>query len=296
MLRTRLGEAEVIRIADMEGYRTTTAKTMPGVTPELLAAQAKLLGPQFIDPATHQILLSFHSYLIRRAGKVVLVDACLGADKERPTRPFWHRLKGDFLEQLARIGVRPEDVDAVMCTHLHADHVGWNTRLVNGQWVPTFPNARYIMAEAEYRHWEAHYKNTGPTLNHGSFADSVLPVVDSGQAELVSMDHRVDAGIHLEAAPGHTPGSVLIHVEDQGQHGVMTGDLIHHPLQLACPDVQTTFCEDPPASARTRVALCERYADTGSRIYTAHFPAPSSGRILRDGKVFRFGFDHCETC
>jgi glyoxylase-like metal-dependent hydrolase (beta-lactamase superfamily II) len=157
--------------------------------------------------------------------------------------------------------------------------------------VPTFPNARYVMAETEYRHWRGHYDRLGSGLLHGAFADSVLPVVESGQAEMVSMSHRVEAGVHLEPAPGHTPGTVLIHVEDDAQHGVFTGDILHHPIQLAYPAMDSSYCEDPAQSTRMRVALCERYADTPSRIFTAHFSAPSTGRILREGPAFRFEFD-----
>jgi glyoxylase-like metal-dependent hydrolase (beta-lactamase superfamily II) len=178
-----------------------------------------------------------------------------------------------------------------MCTHLHADHVGWNTRLLNGRWVPTFPNARYIMAETEFRYWQERVAREGPALNHGAFADSVLPVIASGQADLVSMDHRVSAGVQFEPAPGHTPGSVLIHIEDGGCHGVCTGDILHHPLQLDHPEMPSGYCEDPAASARVRVKLCEDYADTRTRILTAHFPDPSSGFIRRDGRRYRFAFD-----
>jgi glyoxylase-like metal-dependent hydrolase (beta-lactamase superfamily II) len=286
----RIGEFELIRVADIERQAMPTGRGFPDLTRDMLQGYLRRFGPTMIDPDTLDLVLSFHSWVLRRGDQVLLVDCCLGDDKERPTRPKWHRRRGGFLQRLAAAGVNPGDVNAVMCTHLHSDHVGWNTRLVDGRWVPTFPNARYIMAETEYLHWRERAARD-PMVNNGSYADSVLPVVESGQAELVAMNHRVATGVHFEPAPGHTPGTVLIHVEDGGQHGVCTGDILHHPFQLDCPEMLSGYCDDPAMSARSRVALCERYADTPSRLLTAHFPDPSSGFIRRDGKRFRFEFD-----
>jgi glyoxylase-like metal-dependent hydrolase (beta-lactamase superfamily II) len=279
---------QIRRVADMEGFRVPAARGFPDLTREMLSAHATRLGPALIDPATLELILSFHTYVVRTARHLILVDTCIGDGKHRTQRPNWHQRRTDFLERLAAAGAKPEDVDVVLCTHLHADHVGWNTQRVDGRWVPTFPNARYVMAETEYRHWRDQYDRLGSELLHGSFADSVLPVVERGQAEMVSMSHRVESGVYLEPAVGHTPGTVLIHAEDDGEHGVFCGDIIHHPIQFAYPAMHTSYCEDPAQSARTRVALCERYADTPTRLFTAHFPAPSTGRILRDGRAFRF--------
>jgi glyoxylase-like metal-dependent hydrolase (beta-lactamase superfamily II) len=229
---------------------------------------------------------------VRTGRYTILVDSCIGNDKDRPTRPKWHRRQGDFLTQLAAAGVTPDDVDFVMCTHLHADHVGWNTRLVNGAWVPTFPKAQYLIAEPEYAHWKRQHDSNPPEpVLHGSFADSVLPVVQAGQAVMVRMDHEVEAGLHLEPAVGHTPGNVVIHVQNEGRHAVLLGDVLHHPVQLAYPEWSTRFCEDPAQSAKTRRGLIECYADTQTRLVTAHFAAPTFGRAVRDGASFGFVFD-----
>lgn len=286
-----LGKIRIDRVADIEKSAHPASNGFPALTREMLQEHAVRLGPDLIDPETLDLMMSFHTYVVRDGGSTMLVDACIGNDKERPTRPPWHRRQGDFLERLEAAGVRPQDVDAVLCTHLHADHVGWNTRLVDGRWVPTFPNARYLMADAELRYLQDKVARVGNTANHHCYPDSVLPILEHGQAEIVGTAHRISSGIHTEPAPGHTPGSVLIHIEDGPEHAICSGDLIHHPLQMSDPDMPTQYCEDPPAAARTRAAFCRQYADTRTRVLTAHFPYPSKGWIKRDGKAFRFEFD-----
>lgn len=287
----KIGNIRVERVADIERSAHPASRGFPELTREALQAHARRLGPHLIDPETLDIYLSFHTYVVRHGSTTMLVDACVGNDKERPTRPNWHRRQGDFLKRLEAVGVKPGDVDIVMCTHLHADHVGWNTRLVNGRWVPTFPNARYLIAEVELRHLEDKVSRIGVEANHHCYTDSILPVVQHGQAQLIDMTHRVAEGIHTEPAPGHTPGSILVHLEDGREHAVCIGDLIHHPLQMSNPGMPTGYCEDPQAAARQRVAFCEKYADTGTRVLTAHFPSPSAGLIRREGSAFRFEFD-----
>lgn len=291
----KIGGILVERVADIEKSAHPASRGFPSLSREKLEAHARRLGPNFIDLRTLDLFLSFHTYVVRYGDTTMLVDACVGNDKDRPTRPNWHRRQSDFLQKLAAVGVNPEDVDIVMCTHLHADHVGWNTRLVNGQWVPTFPNARYLMAEVEYRYLLDKVARVGIEANHHCYPDSVLPIVEHGQADMVSMSHRVAPGIHTEPAPGHTPGSVLVHLEDGGDHAICVGDLMHHPLQLADPDMPSGYCEDPAAAARQRSAFCRKYADTGTRVLTAHFPAPSAGWIRRDGQAYRFEFDDSRT-
>jgi glyoxylase-like metal-dependent hydrolase (beta-lactamase superfamily II) len=285
------GSITIDRVVDMDNVRLPSLRGFPQLTHDVIRQHIDRLGPRFIDPQTLDLLISFHTYVIRVAGKIILVDTCIGNDKDRPKRADWHQRQDVFLDRLNAVGVRPEDVDVVMCTHLHADHVGWNTRLINGEWVPTFPRARYLMAEVELNHLREQTLLQGPSAFHGCYADSVLPVIRHGQAEMVGLSHRVLSGVYTEAIPGHTPGSVLIHIEDGHDHGVCTGDVIHHPFQLACPAMHTSYCADPVLSAAQRVSLCERYAGSDTRILTAHFPAPSAGRILRDGPAFAFEFD-----
>jgi glyoxylase-like metal-dependent hydrolase (beta-lactamase superfamily II) len=278
-----IGDIRVARVVENEGPFAAVDFLLPGFTPELLKEQ-RWLTPAFVDPEL-RVLMSFHSYVLRTRHHTILVDGCVGNGKERPARPMWHRQEAPYLERLARAGVQPEDVDVVFCTHLHADHVGWNTRLRDGRWVPTFPNARYIFGRREYEHWEKLHR-AGEKPNHDSFTDSVLPVVEARQADMVEADHEIETGIHLEPAYGHTPGTCVLHVRNRGGHGIFTGDVIHTPVQLADPSLSSRFCSDPAQSAATRRRLCERYADTDSVLFTGHFPAPSSTRLKRLGDSF----------
>jgi glyoxylase-like metal-dependent hydrolase (beta-lactamase superfamily II) len=193
-----------------------------------------------------------------------------------------------YLEELGKAGVQPEEIDFVMCTHLHIDHVGWNTRLQDGRWVPTFPNAKYIFARKEYEFWEERDRSgaEGPVPN--VFDDSVLPVMEAGQAELVEMDYQFDNGLWFEPAPGHTAGNVVINLKSGDATAVLSGDVMHHPLQLARPDWSSRACEDHAQSARTRRALIERYADTPTLMCPAHFASPSMGHIVSRGDAFTY--------
>lgn len=295
MRHAPFGRFSISKIADMEDVAFPPQAICPDATEAAVRAAAPRLGPKLANPTTLQLMMSFNCYIVRTGRHTILVDSCIGNDKDRPARPTWHHRQGAFLDTLKSLGVAPESVDFVLCTHLHADHVGWNTRLVNGKWVPTFPKAQYLMAETEYRHWRAQHDSHPPEpILFGSFADSVLPVVDSGQAVMVPMNHEVLPGLHLEGAPGHTPGTVVIHVEDGSAHAIMVGDLMHHPIQIMHPEWSTNFCTDPAASRRTRIDFVRRHADTGTRILTGHFPAPTCGQIRRDGSGHIFVFDAVE--
>jgi glyoxylase-like metal-dependent hydrolase (beta-lactamase superfamily II) len=274
----RIGDISVERVVEAEGPFAPVDFLLPGFDSQLLGNHP-WLRPSFVDDQ-NRVVMSFHSYVLQTPRHTILVDGCVGNGKERPARPMWHRQEVPYLERLAAAGVRPEQVDFVFCTHLHADHVGWNTRLRDGRWVPTFPNAKYIFARREYEHWEALVK-AGETPNHGSFTDSVLPVMEAKQAQLVASDHEIEDGIHLEAAYGHTPGTCLLHAKSRGAHGIFSGDVMHTPVQLADPGLSSRFCSDAALSARTRTALCERVADTPSMLFTGHFPGAGAARIRR---------------
>jgi glyoxylase-like metal-dependent hydrolase (beta-lactamase superfamily II) len=277
-----IGDVRVAPVVENEGAFSTVDFLLPGFRPELLA-EHPWLQPRFVD-TQNRVMMSFHSFVLRTPHHTILIDGCVGNGKERPARPMWHRQEGPYLERLTQAGVRPEEVDVVFCTHLHADHVGWNTRLSTGpgagRWVPTFPNARYVFARTEYEHWERLHR-AGEKPNHDSFADSVLPVMEARQADLVASDHEIESGIHLEAAYGHTPGTCLLHVKNRGAHGVFSGDVVHTPVQLADPSLSSRFCSDAAQSAATRRALCERYADSSSPLFTGHFPGARGTRVVR---------------
>ncbi len=284
---TAIGDLTLSRVVELEGPAFDPGFILPSHEPEVLEANLDWLSPLHYDRASKRLVMAFQAFVVRTPRATILVDTCIGNDKPRPLREAWHMRDGPFLSDLAALGVAPEAVDFVMCTHLHTDHVGWNTRLVDGRWVPTFANAKYIFARTEYRFWEQSFA-ADPSVGHGAFGDSVLPVMEAGQAVLVDQDHEIETGIWLEPAPGHTPGNVVINIRSGGDHAVMTGDVMHHPLQLARPDYSSRFCEDPAQSHVTRRALIERYADTDTRIAPCHFASPTIGRIVSKGDEFRF--------
>lgn len=290
MKTVTIGDIRIDKLIESDGPFADVDFLLPDIDINLLSQHADWLYPRYVEPQTNKVIMSFHSLIIRTPRNTILVDCCVGNDKNRPSRPGWHQLQTPWLDRLAQIGLQPEDIDTVLCTHLHADHVGWNTRLIDGQWVPTFPNARYVFARSEYQYWEnAQQTHTGDTpLNHGCFDDSVLPVINAGQAVLVDADHELEKGIWLEPAPGHTPGNVVIHVKSGQRHAILCGDVMHTAIQLANPELSSRFCLDPEQSRITRRQLVERCADTGIVMLPAHFPTPTAGCISCNGSSFRY--------
>lgn len=290
-----IGDITIDRVVENEGPFLEVADLLPGAPDNLLPANADWLAPRFVELSTGRAVMSFHSLLLRTDRYTILVDCCVGNDKHRPLRPLWDKAQFSWLDRLRALGVEPEGVDFVMCTHLHADHVGWNTSLRDRRWVPTFPNAKYIFAKREYDYWENEHKTllerAGEPLNHGSFADSVLPVVEAGQAVMVGDEHEIDKGIWLEPAPGHTPGNVVVRVERNGQRALLVGDVLHTPVQFAMPSLSSKFCSDPDQSRITRERLIDAVADTDALFLTAHFPTPTVGRIVAHGHAFRLAVD-----
>jgi glyoxylase-like metal-dependent hydrolase (beta-lactamase superfamily II) len=286
----RIGQFEVSRVADFQGPSFDPAEFFPDFDPEVVHANSDVLGPRLIDPASGKLVFSFHSFVVKTGRHTILIDSCIGNDKERPARPQWHRMKSSFIDDLARLGVGVADVDYVMCTHLHWDHVGWNTRLADGKWVPTFPKARYVMARREFDHWKGVADSGMDTPHATAFGDSVLPVVAAGQALLVGDDYALDDGLWFEPYPGHTPGNVVIHARSGGERGVFVGDVLHHPLQCLKPEWSTRACSDPDGSRQSRTRLIEEHADSGTLIMPAHFPEPTAGWIRRHRAAYRFDF------
>jgi len=291
MHATHIGEFQVRRISEFEGPYVAPEVFFPDYDPGVLRANPDMAGPGLIDPASGKLVFGFHCFVVNTGRHTILIDSCLGNEKERPMRPQFHRLRTPFLADLAAAGIAPEAVDFVMCTHLHWDHVGWNTRLENGRWVPTFPNARYVMARREFEHWQAVQQRGEESPHRLAFEDSVLPVVRTGQAMLVDDDYAFEDGMWFESAPGHTPGNVVIHARSRDEHAVFLGDVIHHQFQLMQPDWSTLACSDHALSRATRKRLIEEYAERGTRLLPAHFPAPTAGRIVRRGSAYRYVFE-----
>ena len=283
-----IGDIQWHRVIEDEGPEFDVGFLIPDATPEALAPHRAWLEPRFLDPATDKLVLVTQSYVLRTRHHVILIDSCVGNDKERRFhRPWSHRTGTRYLDALAAAGLAPDDVDFVMCTHLHADHVGWNTRLIDGRWVPTFANARYVFAKTEFEHW-SEINKLGKKYSDGCIDDSVLPVVEAGQADIVADDYAFDDDIRFEPTPGHTPGHVSIAVRSGDARAVLSGDVVHTPLQCREPGWSAVGCTDRVQSAATRRAFLDRHCETDTLVMTGHFPSPSIGHVRRRGDGFDF--------
>lgn len=285
------GAATIDTITDLDRFALPIDLLFPDCTVETLEPHRALLAPDHVDFDAGQILLGVHSHLVRIGGRTVLIDTCVGEHKPRPRRADWHqRAATGYLERLARAGLRPEDVDIVMCTHLHTDHVGWNTQLVDGRWVPTFPNARYLIGRTEFAHWQAEEMASPGVHNHGCFSDSVMPIIEAGLAEFVDDGFEIGAGLTLTALPGHTPGQLGLCLCHGTQKAVFCADAVHSPVQVFQPDWTSRFCSDRALSVATRQALFEQMAGTGNLLIPAHLRQFSAMRIEASNSGYMPGF------
>jgi len=282
-----IGQIVVQRIVESICVDFDALSFFPQTTPEDWVRHKTWMEPWALDPNSGKLVLVIQAFLVRTRRHTILVDTCVGNDKSRPMRPFWHMQKlNTFLPRLAAAGVAPEDVDYVMCTHLHSDHVGWNTQLRDGRWVPTFPNAKYIFSEVEWESFEELHRSKPQP----QFADSVLPVMEAGQAQLVRNDFALDDEVWLEPTPGHTAGHVCIRLASQGAQAVVTGDCIHSPVQCAEPGWVIRADLDAALASATRRGFLERYCDSDVTVCATHFPEPSFGRIVQRGQAFWFEY------
>lgn len=282
MFSTHIGDTKITAIPEQMFTGFAPDDMFRDRDPAAFEAERGWMDGAHYDPAEGRMAISIHAWLVQTGRHTVLIDTCCGNDKERPARPQWHRMQTGWLDNLRAAGVAPEQVDYVMCTHMHVDHVGWNTQLVDGRWVPTFPNARYLYSRVES---DAFTSSENP-LWQQVYADSVLPTVESGQALLVEDGHDVDEMFTLEAAPGHTPGNSVVDLRSGGARGLFVGDVIHHPIQLRYPDWQTKFCTDPLQSAQTRRRVLEAAVERQSLLVPAHFVAPHCGHVHEKGEAF----------
>ena len=284
MQTMKLGEVSISRVIEIDRSSFPTASMLPDSTADEIAAHHRWLKPHFFDERTGDLASRIQTYVVRTPRHTVVIDTGVGNGKTRAGSSAWHMRQSSYLDDLAAVGVTPEQVDFVLCTHLHVDHVGWNTRWKDGRWVPTFPKARYVIAGAEWEFWK--YESDTGNEESGCIADSVVPVVEAGQALLVASDFTIDEHLRFEPWIGHTPGHVCVRLTTSAGSAVFSGDLMHRTVQVAEPQWSSRFCYDPAKARETRRAFVERHADSGTLILAGHFPHP--GFIVREGGGYRF--------
>lgn len=280
----------------IEARSTTLGGILPLATPETLA-QTPWLAPDFVT-GDGDLKANYQVFIVETPDVLMMVDTCIGNDKERPGMDAFHQQHSSFLTDLAATGHNPDDFDIIACTHMHVDHVGWNTRLVEGKWVPTFPNADYIVAAEEMKFWNENIEATKGDpenlyqtgFNEGQkqvFADSVAPVLKAGLYKLVATDAVIAPGISLVHTPGHSPGHVSIKIESEGEAALISGDFIHHPCQIAHTDWATVLDDDPALSSASRARVLGELSGTQTLFIGTHFAEPTAGHIVADDKGFR---------
>jgi glyoxylase-like metal-dependent hydrolase (beta-lactamase superfamily II) len=282
----RVGRVTVTKIVELE-VTGGSRFLLPQATREAILPIG-WLQPDFAD-AAGRLKMSVQALVVETPERRIIVDTCLGNDKENRRIPGWNRLQTSFLADLAAAGYNRETIDTVVCTHLHVDHVGWNTMLANGlngtkTWIPTFPKARYLIGRVEYEHWRQQRERDDMIA---VFTDSVAPVFDAGLVDLVETRHRVCDEVRLVPTPGHTPGHASVEIVSGGEAALITGDFMHHPCQIARPDWSSTADSEPEMARRTRQYMLARLAAAPILVIGTHFAGRTAGQILRDGDAFR---------
>jgi glyoxylase-like metal-dependent hydrolase (beta-lactamase superfamily II) len=273
-----VGKVKLTRIVEVETIGSTRF-----ILP--LAGREEIVALPWLIPryATEEgrLKMSIHSLVVETPTQRIVVDTGLGNDKQGRSVPKWNNLQNPFLEDMGKAGYPPDSIDTVLCTHLHVDHVGWNTRLVGSRWVPSFPRARYVFGKTEYEYWR---DNSIEPQHVAVFADSVRPIMDTGRADLVASDAKLSDEISLISTPGHSPGHMSVLIQSEGEQALLTGDVAHHPCQMAHLDWSSTADYDGAQAAATRRTLFSRFADTPTRLIGGHF---DPGFLKRDGDAFR---------
>lgn len=282
LLRWRIGDVTVTRVVEMATLVSARHSILPGLTPEAMAP-FEWLRPDFIDDRG-RLKMSVHALVIEAPGRRIVVDTCIGNDKSGRDSDYFNGLDLPFLEEMYAAGFDPDSIDTVLCTHLHVDHVGWNTRLVDGVWVPTFPNARYLIGAREFAYWRDQRDDES---QRAVFADSIVPVLDAGVVDLVEDTHRICDEVRLVPTPGHSPGHVCVQIDSLGKSALITGDFMHHPAQMALPHCGSTFDHDGVVARQTRERMLRQLASSPTLVIGTHFAAPTAGRVVSDGDGWR---------
>jgi len=282
----RVGDATIMKVTERQ-LSLNASTLFSDFEPAVICEHRSWLAGDHLDASEENLILNVHTWVVRNGGRTILVDTGIGNHKNRPFGDVFHQLETPYLQDLALVGVNPGDVDLVLLTHLHVDHVGWNTRLQNGKWVPTFPNARYVLATVE----REFYDTAAGEKRRMVFDDSVLPVIEAGLTDEIGADGgEYLPGIRFHPTPGHSPGHMSIEIESAGALALFTGDVWHHPIQVYRPHWNSMFCADLEHATRSRRWVLEHAVRTGATLFTPHFAGTSAGTVRRIGDGFSWRF------
>lgn len=300
-----VGEAQIIKVPELALDAVEAAQLFPEYDLKELGSDASYWGKQSYDFSRGLLRQSIHAWVVQTPTHTVLIDTATGNAKQRPTAPLFHQLAEPFLERLQAVGVSPEAVDLVLLTHLHADHVGWNTRLQGERWIPTFPNARYVFSEREYAYNLALSQERGAvasilrqagigTPRHepldGVFEDSVMPIVAADQDQRIVIDNTNIEGFCFHSTPGHSIDHASISLTSRGETALFWGDIMHHPLQFRCPEINSVYCEFSQAAQQSRHKAMHLASDLDALVFTTHFGDTSVGKVSRHAHGFDWQF------
>jgi len=282
----KIGDAEVVRIEEYHGLGFPPEAFLPDWDIGLIEKHLGWMVPGHYSPPDGRLMGSIHSWLIRLPNLTVLVDTCSGNHKHRPDSPFFSMMNSRYMENLSAAGVHPDEVDIVFCTHLHIDHVGWNTRLIDGRWVPTFKNAKYIASRTEFERITGEQKDLPD--NQNMILDTIQPIIDSNQWLLIDTPYHVSDELLIEASPGHTAGHTHLKLVTKGGKAVFVGDIVHHPIQVHFPHWNSAACENPELAVQSRLKVLEELSETDAWLMPIHFADPFCCRVgPRDGNGFK---------